>query len=302
MLSAQQGAVLCAQHLDAGLRAPYDGEGTLEVEPGSARARGRDATTGDQRVCHPEDPAAPELHRVRASCPARVPTRFVAAAADPPPPPASSRLMVAAGEPISALGICALLLERRGAPPAWAPRAQVSFCVQPTAGGRWKGSWYHGTKMNRMNSGAPAKKTKKGARSLRSCAAAGLPQRCPSAARAARRWRRRSSCAAGARQWPTAARSARCSPAPVQSARHARSAMHARPRLCALTRPLPPRPLPAPPPPPDRRMEGRAQARVRRAGAGVGGGADAARRAEGGRRARAGGADHAAGAPDGEVA
>jgi len=121
--------VLCAQHLDAGLRAPYDGEGTLEVEPGSARARGRDATTGDQRVCHPEDPAAPELHRVRASCPARVPTRFVAAAADPPPPPASSRLMVAAGEPISALGICALLLERRGAPPAWAPRAQVLLCA-----------------------------------------------------------------------------------------------------------------------------------------------------------------------------
>ena len=161
MLSAQQGAVLCAQHLDAGLRAPYDGEGTLEVEPGSARARGRDATTGDQRVCHPEDPAAPELHRVRASCPARVPTRFVAAAADPPPPPASSRLMVAAGEPISALGICALLLERRGAPPAWAPRAQVSFCVQPTAGGRWKGSWYHGTKMNRMNSGWLLRKKQK---------------------------------------------------------------------------------------------------------------------------------------------
>jgi hypothetical protein len=131
------------------------------VEPGSARARGRDATTGDQRVCHPEDPAAPELHRVRASCPARVPTRFVAAAADPPPPPASSRLMVAAGEPISALGICALLLERRGAPPAWAPRAQVSFCVQPTAGGRWKGSWYHGTKMNRMNSGWLLRKKQK---------------------------------------------------------------------------------------------------------------------------------------------
>ena len=38
-------------------------------------------------------------------------------------------MMVAAGEPISALGICALLLERRGAPHAWAPRAQVLLCA-----------------------------------------------------------------------------------------------------------------------------------------------------------------------------
>ena len=99
--------------------------------------------------------------------------------------------------------------------------------------------------------------------------------------RVERRWRRRCCNAPSARPRPTVARRVRWEarrPAP-------RTARRTRARFCS--------PSPFPHPLPDRCVEGWTQARVRRAGAGRGSGANQACRPGG--RARAGGADCAAG-------